>query len=75
MPTIMCPCGTTVASRTHGLTRCEMYKEEGNMLTGGMGKLDVCGIDDFVRPEGNKESIAIRGDGCWRRRRHNTSIG
>ena len=28
----MCPCGTTIKSRTHIVEECEMYKEERDVL-------------------------------------------
>ena len=30
--TNMCPCGTTIESRTHIVEECEIYKEERNVL-------------------------------------------
>ena len=45
--TNMCPCGTTIESRTHILGECEIYKEERNALEEEMRKLDVCDMEEF----------------------------
>ena len=39
--TNMCPCGTTIESRTHIVGECEIYKEERDALEEDMRKLDV----------------------------------
>ena len=44
VPTMMCPCGPQLDSRTHIGRGCEIYKEEMNVLIVGMTKLDVCDI-------------------------------
>ena len=38
----MCPCGTTIESRTHIVGGYGIYKEERDALEEGMRKLDVC---------------------------------
>ena len=40
MATNMCPCGTTIESRTH-IVECKIYKEERDALV-EIRKLDVC---------------------------------
>ena len=40
--TNMCPCGTTIESRTHTVGEYEIYKEERDALEEEMKKLDVC---------------------------------
>ena len=42
--TNMCPCGTTIESRSHIVGECEIHKEERDALE-GMRKLDVCDVD------------------------------
>ena len=44
MPSMMCPCGPQLDSRTHIVKGCEMYKEEWDVLIEGMMKVDVCDI-------------------------------
>ena len=39
--TNMCPCGTTIESRTHIIGEREIYKEERDALEEKMKKLDV----------------------------------
>ena len=39
--THICPCRTTIKSRTHIVGYCEIYKEERDALEEGMRKLDV----------------------------------
>ena len=46
MVTQVCPCGTTIESKTHIVKDCEIYKEERDVLE--MMKLDVCGMGEFV---------------------------
>ena len=46
--TNMCPCGTTIESRTHIVEQCEIYKEERDALE-EMRKLDVCDMGEFCR--------------------------
>ena len=71
--TNMCPCGTTIESRTHIVGECEIYKEERDALE-EMRKLDVCDMEEFGRLESGEKTIAILGDG-GRRRRNRTGIG
>ena len=44
MATNMCPCGTTIESRTHIVGECEFFKEEQGALEEGIRKLDACGM-------------------------------
>ena len=44
----MCPCGTTIESRTHIVRECEIYKEELNVLEEEMRQLGVCDMEEFV---------------------------
>ena len=37
----MCPCGTTIESRTHVVEECTIYKEERDEFEEDMRKLDV----------------------------------
>ena len=62
--TNMCPCGTTIESRTHIVGECETYKEERDALE-EMRKLGVCVMEEFGRLESSENTIAILGDG-WR---------
>ena len=62
MATNMCPCDTTLESRTHVVGECEVYKEERDVLEKGMGKSDVRGMEEFGRLEGSDKTIAILGD-------------
>ena len=61
----MCPCGTTIESRTHVVGECEIYKEERDTLE-EMKKVDVCGMEGFGRLESSEKTIAIcLGDRWW----------
>ena len=60
----MCPCGTTIESRTHIERECEIYTEQRDALE-EMRKLDVCDMKEFDRLESSKKTIAILGDGWW----------
>ena len=64
MATNMCPCGTTIESRTHILGKCEIYKEERDALE-EMRELDECDKDGLGRLESSEKTIAILG-GNWR---------
>ena len=61
----MCPCGTTIESRTHVVGECEIYNEEQDVLEEEMWKLDVCDMEEFGRLESSKKTIAILGDRWW----------
>ena len=50
MATHMCPCGTTIESRTHIVGKYEIYMEERDALE-EMRKLDVCDMEAFGRLE------------------------
>ena len=65
MATNMCPCGTTIESRTHIVGECEIYKEERDALEEEMRKLDVCHMEELGRLESNEKTIAILGDRWW----------
>ena len=58
----MCPCGTTIESRTHTVGECEIYKEERDALEEEMRKLDVCDMGECGRLESSEKTIAILGD-------------
>ena len=45
--TNMCPCGTTIESRTHIVGEREICKKERDALE-EMGKSDVCDMEEFV---------------------------
>ena len=45
----MCPCGTTMESRTHIVGECEIYKEERDALEKEMRKLDEFDMVEFGR--------------------------
>ena len=64
MATNMCPCGTTIESRTHIIGKCEIYKEERDVLK-EMRKFDVCDMEEFGRLESSEKTIAILGDRWW----------
>ena len=67
MATHMCPCGTTIESRTHTVGECEIYQEERDALE-EMRKLDVCDMQEFGRLESSEKTIAILGDRWWPQR-------
>ena len=62
MATHMCPCGTTIESRTHTIGECEIYKEERDSLEEEMRKLDACDMEEFGRLKSSEATIAILGD-------------
>ena len=64
MATHMCPCVTTIGSRTHIVEKCEVYKGERNALE-EIRKLDVCDMEEFGRLESSEKNIAILGDRWW----------
>ena len=59
----MCPCGTTIESRTHIVGECEIYKEEPGALE-EMMKVELCYMEEFGRLDSEK-TIAIPGDRWW----------
>ena len=63
--TNLCPCGTTIESRTHIVGECETYTEEWDALEEGMRKIDVCDMEEFGRLESSEKTIAILGDRWW----------
>ena len=65
MATIVCPCGTTIESRTHIAGECEIYKEERDALEEEMRKLDVCDMEEFGRLKSGEKTVAILGDRWW----------
>ena len=65
VPTMMCPCGPQLDSRTHIIRGCEIYNEERDVLDGGMTKLDVCDILEFRRLKFGGETIAIIRERLW----------
>ena len=65
MATKMCPCGTTIASRTHIVGECKIYKEERDASEKEMRKFDVCDMEEFGRLESSEKTIAILGDRWW----------
>ena len=66
MATNMCPCGTTIESRTHIVGECEIYKKERAALEEETRTLDVCDMEEFGRLESSEKTIAIiLGDRWW----------
>ena len=63
--THMCPCGTTIDSRTHIVGVCEISKGERESLEEEMKKVDVCDMEEFGRLESSEKTIAILGDRWW----------
>ena len=59
----MCPCRTTIESRTHIVGGCEIYEEERDALD--LRKLDVCNVKEFGRLDSSEKTIAILGDKWW----------
>ena len=57
----VCPCGTTIGSRTHLVGACEINKEERDVFEVAMRKLDVC-WKNLVDYESSEKTIAILGD-------------
>ena len=64
MATNMCPCGTTLESRSHIVGECEIDKEERGALE-EMSKFDGCDMEEFRRLESSEKTIAILGDRWW----------
>ena len=62
--TNMCPCGTTIKSRTHIAEGCEIYKEKWDVLE-ETKEFDECGLEEFGRLESSEKTIAILGDRWW----------
>ena len=60
----MCPCDTTIESRTHIVGYCEIHKMERDALE-EVRKLDVCDMEEFGRLESSEKAIAILGDRWW----------
>ena len=58
----MCPCGTTIESKTHIVGECDAYKEERDALEEGIRKLDDCNMEEFGGLESSGKTIAILGD-------------
>ena len=56
--THMCPCATTIESRTHIVGECERYKEERDALEDEVRKLDVCDMEEWGRLESSEKTIA-----------------
>ena len=61
----MCPCGTTIESRTHIVGEREIYKKERDALEVEMWQLDVCDVEDFGRLESSEKTISILGERWW----------
>ena len=61
MATNVCPCGTTIESRTRIVGECEIYKEEQGALE-ETRKLGTCDMEEFDRLESSEKPIAILGD-------------
>ena len=59
----ICPCGTTIESRTRILGECEIYKEEQGALE--MRKLDERDMEGLGRLESSEKTIAILGERWW----------
>ena len=57
----VCPCGTTIESRTHTVGECEICKEERDVFEEEMRKLDEYDMAEFGRLEGIEITIAILG--------------
>ena len=62
--TNMCPCGTTIESRTHIVGECEIYQEERDALE-ETRKLDACDMKAFGTVESSEKTITILGDRLW----------
>ena len=60
--TNMCPCGTTIKSRTY--IECEICKKERDALE-ETRKLDVRDTEEFGRLDRSEKTIAILGDRWW----------
>ena len=45
----MCPCSTTIGSRTDMVGECEIYKEERDVLDGEIRKNDERDMQEFGR--------------------------
>ena len=45
----MCTCGPTIESRTHIVGKCEIYKEERDVLEEEICKLNECDMEEFGR--------------------------
>ena len=60
----MGPCGKAVESRTHIVGKCEIYKEERDVLQKGMTKIDECDIDKLSTLDSSEKATAILGERC-----------
>ena len=49
-------------SRTQVVGKCEIYKEERDVLEEEMMKIDGCGMEKFDTPDNIEKTIAILGD-------------
>ena len=75
MTTNMCPCGTTIDTRTHIVGECEIYKEERDALEEEMMKLDGRDMEEFGKLENSEKTIAILGDSWWPQTAKRDGIG
>ena len=62
--THMCPCGTTIESRTHIVGGCAIFKKERDALE-EMMQLDECDMEEFGGLKSSKKTIAILRDRWW----------
>ena len=65
MATNICPCGTTIETRTHIVEECEICKEERDALEEEMRKSGVCDMEEFGRLESSEKTIVILEDRWW----------
>ena len=63
--TNMCPCGTTIQSRTHIVGECEICKEERDASEEETRKLHACDMEELGRLESGEKTIAILGGRWW----------
>ena len=58
----MWPCGTTTVSRTRIIGKCEICKEEQDVLVEEMRKIDECDMEQFDRLENSEKTVTVLGD-------------
>ena len=64
--THMCPCGTTIESRTHTVGECEyIQEEERDALEEELRTLDEYDMEEFRRLESSEKTIVVPGDRWW----------
>ena len=61
----ICPCRKAIASRSHTVAECERYKEERDVLEGGMRDVNEGGMKSFDALGSREKTVAILGARWW----------